>query len=44
MMGIQHILESNNDVCNDEPNSYQDCSGVVHISIFFDGTGKNKIS
>lgn len=30
------------DVGNESPSISQDCSDVVHISIFFDGTGNNK--
>ena len=30
------------DVDNRSPSAQQDCSDVVHISVFFDGTGNNK--
>ena len=30
------------DVGNEEPGPFQDCSYVIHISVFFDGTGNNK--
>lgn len=30
------------DVGNGPPSAQQDCSDVVHISVFFDGTGNNK--
>ena len=31
----------NRDVLNDKPSAKQDCSDVINISIFFDGTGNN---
>lgn len=33
---------ANRDVPDCPPGPFQDCSDVVHISIFFDGTGNNK--
>ena len=39
---IKRALETNNDVSNNQPSAKQDCSDVVHISVFFDGTGNNK--
>ena len=39
---IKRTLESNSDVPNTPPTVKQDCSDVVHISVFFDGTGNNK--
>lgn len=33
---------ANRDVSGDGPSALQDCSDVVHISVFFDGTGNNK--
>ena len=39
---IQRSLQNNSDVSNTPPTSKQDCSDVVHISVFFDGTGNNK--
>jgi hypothetical protein len=30
------------DVSNTQPSPFQDCSDVIHISVFFDGTGNNK--
>ena len=39
---IQRTLETNSDVPNDQPTAKQDCSDVVHISVYFDGTGNNK--
>ena len=30
------------DVANKAPSPFQDCSDVIHISVFFDGTGNNK--
>lgn len=39
---IKRTVETNSDVSNTPPTSKQDCSDVVHISVFFDGTGNNK--
>lgn len=39
---ISRILESNSDISNAPPAAKQDCTDVVHISLFFDGTGNNK--
>lgn len=39
---ISRILESNSDISNEPPTAKQDCTDVVHISLFFDGTGNNK--
>ncbi|MFW1808209.1 T6SS phospholipase effector Tle1-like catalytic domain-containing protein [Acinetobacter ursingii] len=39
---IQRTLETNSDVSNTPPMAKQDCTDVVHISVFFDGTGNNK--
>ena len=39
---IQRSLQNNSDVSNRPPTVKQDCSDVVHISVFFDGTGNNK--
>ena len=39
---IQRANEANSDVNNEPPTAKQDCSDVVHLSIFFDGTGNNK--
>jgi hypothetical protein len=33
---------ANRDVDNAQPGPFQDCSDVVHVSVFFDGTGNNK--
>lgn len=33
---------SQRDVSNEKPGPFQDCSDVIHISVFFDGTGNNK--
>lgn len=33
---------SNRDVSKKEPGPCQDCSDVVHVTIFFDGTGNNR--
>ncbi|WP_180171599.1 DUF2235 domain-containing protein [Acinetobacter sp. YH12023] len=38
---LQKIKNSNQDVSNQGPNAKQDCSDVVNISVFFDGTGNN---
>ncbi|MGA6136821.1 T6SS phospholipase effector Tle1-like catalytic domain-containing protein [Acinetobacter dispersus] len=39
---IKRTAETNSDVSNTAPTAKQDCSDVVHISVFFDGTGNNK--
>ena len=39
---IKRTVETNSDVSNIPPTAKQDCSDVVHISVFFDGTGNNK--
>lgn len=39
---IKRTVETNSDVSNIPPTAKQDCSDVVHISLFFDGTGNNK--
>lgn len=39
---IKRTVETNSDVANIPPTAKQDCSDVVHISVFFDGTGNNK--
>ncbi|NUG02087.1 T6SS phospholipase effector Tle1-like catalytic domain-containing protein, partial [Acinetobacter oleivorans] len=39
---IKRTVETNSDVSNTPPTAKQDCSDVVHISVFFDGTGNNK--
>lgn len=39
---IKRTVETNSDVSNAPPTAKQDCSDVVHISVFFDGTGNNK--
>lgn len=39
---IKRTTETNSDVSNTPPTAKQDCSDVVHISVFFDGTGNNK--
>lgn len=38
---LQKIKNSNQDVSNQSPEAKQDCSDVVNLSIFFDGTGNN---
>lgn len=37
----QATASANRDVSGDKPGPFQDCSDVVHISVFFDGTGNN---
>jgi len=39
---LQAATVANRDVSSVKPGPFQDCSDVVHISIFFDGTGNNK--
>jgi|GEM_PF-266999 len=39
---LQAAQASNRDVPADPPSPKQDCSDIVNISIFFDGTGNNK--
>jgi predicted RNA-binding protein with PIN domain len=39
---LQAAQACNRDVPTDEPTAKQDCSDVVNISVFFDGTGNNK--
>lgn len=36
------VASANRDVDNENPCTNQDCSDVIHISVFFDGTGNNK--
>jgi Uncharacterized alpha/beta hydrolase domain (DUF2235) len=38
----QTTAAANRDVSGDKSGHLQDCSDVVHISVFFDGTGNNK--
>jgi hypothetical protein len=43
-MGNDHVataIACNRDVSKKGPSPFQDCRDVVHISIFFDGTGNN---
>jgi len=35
-------LAANRDVSQSAPSPFQDCRDVIHISVFFDGTGNNK--
>ncbi|CAD6532982.1 T6SS phospholipase effector Tle1-like catalytic domain-containing protein [Paraburkholderia sabiae] len=46
MVGEKNSLQasqaSNRDVSAGQPGPKQDCSDVVHIAVFFDGTGNNK--
>jgi len=35
-------MACNRDVSNEKPSAKQDCSNVVNISVFFDGTGNNR--
>ncbi|CAD6508390.1 hypothetical protein LMG28727_00146 [Paraburkholderia kirstenboschensis] len=39
---LQSALSANRDVPNSAPSPKQDCSDVVNISLFFDGTGNNQ--
>ncbi|WP_051377382.1 T6SS phospholipase effector Tle1-like catalytic domain-containing protein [Paraburkholderia dilworthii] len=39
---LQAAQASNRDVSTAQPGARQDCSDVVNISVFFDGTGNNK--
>ncbi len=39
---ISTCIAANRDVSNAPPGPFQDCSDVLHISVFFDGTGNNK--
>lgn len=39
---IKAALAANRDVSKEAPGPCQDCSDVIHISVFFDGTGNNK--
>jgi hypothetical protein len=39
---LQAAMASSRDVPTDEPSAKQDCSDVINISVFFDGTGNNK--
>lgn len=39
---IKAALAANRDVSKEAPGPRQDCSDVIHISVFFDGTGNNK--
>jgi Uncharacterized alpha/beta hydrolase domain (DUF2235) len=43
-MTLQCIRNANRDVSNDKPDPLQDCRDVVHIAIFFDGTGNNRFA
>lgn len=39
---VQAIRAANRDVPAEAPKAKQECSDVIHISIFFDGTGNNE--
>jgi hypothetical protein len=39
---IAACVAANRDVPNSPPGPFQDCRDVIHISVFFDGTGNNK--
>ncbi|MDR0070652.1 DUF2235 domain-containing protein, partial [Acinetobacter sp. 11520] len=41
-INLKRVQVLNSDISNDEPSCKQDCSDVVNISVFFDGTGNNK--
>jgi Uncharacterized alpha/beta hydrolase domain (DUF2235) len=39
---IMACMAANRDVPQSAPGPFQDCRDVIHISVFFDGTGNNK--
>lgn len=39
---ILGAMAANRDVSECKPRPFQDCSDVIHIAVFFDGTGNNK--
>ncbi|MGZ8884797.1 MAG: T6SS phospholipase effector Tle1-like catalytic domain-containing protein, partial [Halobacteriota archaeon] len=39
---IRNAMAANRDIPKKQPSPFQDCSDVVHIALFFDGTGNNK--
>ena len=41
-MSVQGLCAVNRDVTNKAPDKKQDCSDVVHLAFFFDGTGNNR--
>lgn len=41
LSSIKKTINSNQDVSNESPQSKQECTDVVNISIYFDGTGNN---
>ncbi|MFZ6751396.1 phospholipase effector Tle1 domain-containing protein [Undibacterium sp. Ren11W] len=41
-MSTQALCAANRDVDNEAPDKRQDCSAVVHLAYFFDGTGNNR--
>lgn len=41
-MSTQMLCAANRDVDNEAPDKRQDCSAVVHLAYFFDGTGNNR--
>jgi len=38
---LKKTVNSNQDVSNQPPQTKQDCTDVVHLSLYFDGTGNN---
>lgn len=42
-MSTQALSNANRDVDNDAPDKRQDCSDVIHLAFFFDGTGNNRL-
>jgi hypothetical protein len=38
---VQAAIAANRDVPNTAPGPFQDCRDVIHIAVFFDGTGNN---
>lgn len=41
-MSSQALCKANRDVQNEVPDKRQDCTDVVHLAFFFDGTGNNR--
>jgi Uncharacterized alpha/beta hydrolase domain (DUF2235) len=39
---LKSAVAANRDVPSSKPGPFQDCRDVVHIAVFFDGTGNNK--
>ena len=41
LVSLQRMSANNQDVCNEKLSAKQDCSDILNIAIFFDGTGNN---